>query len=98
MPAIHLYDRVPGSVGLGTGVFREHADVVEAALEVVAGCDCLQGCPACVGPVEEVGPLGKETAARVLAYLAAAPAQEELPPVLEGSEGDRTGHGRGELG
>jgi len=84
MPAIHLYDRVPGSVGLGTWLFREHADVVAAALDVVERCACVQGCPACVGPVEEVGPMGKETAARVLAFLARAPAADAVPAEVPG--------------
>jgi DEAD/DEAH box helicase domain-containing protein len=70
VPAIFLYDRVPGSVGLGGALFREHAALVRAALDVVRRCECVQGCPACVGPVEEVGALGKETAAAVLAHLA----------------------------
>jgi len=68
-PAIYLYDRVPGSVGLGTAIFHDHADVIAAALDVVERCPCEQGCPACVGPVEEVGAVGKETALAVLGYL-----------------------------
>jgi DEAD/DEAH box helicase domain-containing protein len=69
-PAIHLYDRVPGSVGLGGALFRDVQAVLAAAQEVVERCACQHGCPACVGPVEEVGALGKETARRVLAHLA----------------------------
>jgi len=72
VPAIFLYDRVPGSVGLGGALYRDHADVVRAALEVVRRCECTQGCPACVGTVEEVGALGKETACEVLEHLASA--------------------------
>ncbi len=67
-PAIFLYDRVPGSVGLGTSLFREHRAILQAALEVARRCDCLLGCPACVGPIEEVGPLGKETALKILEH------------------------------
>ena len=73
-PAIFLYDRVPGSVGLGSSLFRDHCAVVDAAREVVERCACMQGCPACVGPVEEVGALGKETAVAVLRHLAEGPA------------------------
>ena len=40
-----------------------------AALEVVERCACVSGCPACVGTLEEVGALGKETAEGVLAHL-----------------------------
>ena len=70
MPAIFLYDRVPGSVGLGGALYRDHRALVAAALDVVRRCECVQGCPACVGPVDEVGVLGKETASAVLTHLA----------------------------
>ena len=72
MPAIFLYDRVPGSVGLGSALFRGARDVIAAALEVVENCECALGCPACVGPMEEVGALGKETGLATLRYLGQA--------------------------
>ncbi|MBL8862591.1 MAG: DEAD/DEAH box helicase [Planctomycetes bacterium] len=72
-PAITLYDTVQGGVGLATLLFGAYRELCGAALEVVSRCDCAQGCPACVGPREEVGPLGKEVALRVLAHLAAGP-------------------------
>ncbi len=83
-PAIHLYDRVPGSVGLGGALFRDHREVAQAALEVLRRCACRQGCPACVGPVEEVGALGKETAERVLADLVDGRALQPAEPEVEG--------------
>ncbi|MEM7308155.1 MAG: DEAD/DEAH box helicase [Planctomycetota bacterium] len=73
-PALHLYDRVMGGVGLSGALFRDHRDVLAAALEVVAACACERGCPGCVGTVEEVGPRGKATAQRVLEHLAEGPA------------------------
>jgi len=86
-PAIHLYDRVPGSVGLGTALFAEHRSVLEAAHEVLSGCACRVGCPACVGPVEEVGALGKETALQVLAdFLGGGPLEAAAPEVLPRAE------------
>jgi hypothetical protein len=50
---------------------------------VIAHCACERGCPACVGPQEEVGSSGKEIARAVLehlvsgAALAPAPVEEE---------------------
>ena len=87
-PAIFLYDRVPGSVGLGAALFREHRAIVDAAEDVLARCGCTLGCPACVGPPDEVGALGKETAAAVLAHLGAGPALRAGPiePELAGEE------------
>ena len=68
-PAIYLYDRVQGGVGLATTFFGVFQSVLAAARDVVERCPCPQGCPACVGPVEEVGPLGKQTARAVLERL-----------------------------
>ncbi len=68
-PAVFLYDAVQGGVGLAEILFRAHRELFLAAREVVLRCACTHGCPACVGPVEEVGQLGKETALRVLEHL-----------------------------
>jgi DEAD/DEAH box helicase domain-containing protein len=68
-PAIFLYDRIPGGVGLPVALMAGRREVFAAAREVLARCACREGCPACVGPIEEVGPLGKETAGQVLAHL-----------------------------
>lgn len=68
-PALFLYDRIPGGVGLPVALFRAFGELVGAARAVLAQCACELGCPACIGPLEEVGPLGKETALAVLAAL-----------------------------
>lgn len=72
-PALILYDGVQGGVGLAEILFSCWRSLVSAALDIVAHCPCASGCPSCVGPVEEVGPLGKETARRVLEHLANGP-------------------------
>jgi DEAD/DEAH box helicase domain-containing protein len=69
-PALFLYDRVQGGVGLAELLFEAHRELVRAALDVVSRCACERGCPACVGPPAEVGPLGKDCARAVLAHLA----------------------------
>jgi DEAD/DEAH box helicase domain-containing protein len=71
-PALHIYDRVMGGVGLAAALFDDHEEVLNAALEVLAGCACTLGCPACVGTVEEVGARGKQTALEVLTHLVEA--------------------------
>ena len=84
-PAIVLFDRVQGGVGLADLMFDSHRDVLRAALEVVRRCECKQGCPACVGALSESGPLGKSAAERVLAHLVSgeparvAPLPEVVP-------------------
>jgi DEAD/DEAH box helicase domain-containing protein len=72
-PALYLYDRVQGGVGLAELLFQGHRDVLCAALEVAQACGCTTGCPACVGPPEEVGPLGKVTAVKILEHLVRGP-------------------------
>ena len=83
-PALFLYDRVQGGVGLGEMLFKDHREALSAALSVVDLCECEAGCPACVGPMAEVGPLGKATARRILAHLIDGPA----PLERELEEGD----------
>ncbi|MNJ00593.1 hypothetical protein D3C73_1599590 [compost metagenome] len=46
-----------------------HGQLIEQARSLITGCGCLSGCPACVGPIEEVGLLGKELALELLAQL-----------------------------
>jgi len=50
-PTITLYDRVPEGLGLAERLYDLHADLLRGAGELVEGCVCLDGCPACVGPV-----------------------------------------------
>ena len=86
-PAIYLYDRVPGSVGLGGALFRDHREIVAAAFDVLSRCACAFGCPACVGPVEEVGALGKATALSLLEALTRGPQPTPSPARLDAAVG-----------
>jgi len=78
-PALFLYDRIPGGVGLPVALFRSVRELVHAAREVLERCPCELGCPACIGPVEEVGALGKQTALAVLVHLDRGPALAPAP-------------------
>jgi len=78
-PAITIYDSVQGGVGLATILFQTYRDLCRAAFEVVSQCACSNGCPGCVGPSAEVGPLGKELALRVLAHFVAGPDPVAVP-------------------
>ena len=75
-PTIYLYDNSPGGVGLSSPLYERRDELLAQAREVVAGCDCHGGCPACVGPILEAdeGAAGtpRELALRVLDLLAAA--------------------------
>ena len=50
-PAVFLYDNYPGGVGLSAPLYDHRRSIVREALELVSDCDCLYGCPACVGPI-----------------------------------------------
>ncbi|MCD1257465.1 DEAD/DEAH box helicase [Paenibacillus athensensis] len=68
-PTIFFYDRYPGGVGLSERLYDVHGALLREARELIAGCSCLSGCPACVGPIEEVGLLGKQLATELLGQL-----------------------------
>lgn len=65
-PTLILYDRVPGGVGLAERVFREHRQILRAALGVARRCACSSGCPACVGPHPSLGARSKQVAIAIL--------------------------------
>lgn len=69
LPTIYFYDRYPGGIGLAERLFEIHGELLKEATEVITSCSCLSGCPACVGPVEEVGLLGKQHALELLRGL-----------------------------
>jgi DEAD/DEAH box helicase domain-containing protein len=60
-------------------LYASHRELIEAALDVVLHCACRNGCPACVGPPDEVGHIGKECAQRILEHLSNGPPLEARP-------------------
>ena len=37
--------------------------------DLIAGCECQSGCPTCVGPVGNTGPMAKTVALRILELI-----------------------------
>ncbi len=68
-PTVILYDNCPGGVGLSQKAFGMQGMLLEKCLDIVTHCGCEHGCPSCAGPVGEIGPDGKATAARILREL-----------------------------
>jgi DEAD/DEAH box helicase domain-containing protein len=68
-PRIFLYDAYPGGIGFSDPLFRMHDALLDRTRELIAGCDCENGCPTCVGPVGNTGPLAKVAALRILDEL-----------------------------
>jgi DEAD/DEAH box helicase domain-containing protein len=65
-PRIFVYDNYPGGIGFSEPLFGMHDDLLARTRELITGCECQHGCPTCVGPVGNTGPLAKVVALRIL--------------------------------
>jgi DEAD/DEAH box helicase domain-containing protein len=70
-PRVFVYDNYPGGIGFSEPLFRMHHELLEATRRLISECECENGCPGCVGPVGDTGPLAKATALRILDLLLA---------------------------
>ena len=68
-PTVYLYEAVPGGVGLSERLHDRHGELVAGAADLIAGCGCLSGCPACTGPRLEPEVNAKDLALRLLGAL-----------------------------
>jgi DEAD/DEAH box helicase domain-containing protein len=66
---IFIYDNYPGGIGFSEPLFRMHAELLAATSRLIGSCECASGCPGCVGPVGNTGPLAKIVALRILDVL-----------------------------
>ncbi|HXE80383.1 MAG TPA: DEAD/DEAH box helicase [Vicinamibacterales bacterium] len=71
-PRIFIYDAYPGGIGFSQPLFNMHDRLLHDTRSLIASCECDHGCPTCVGPVGESGPLAKEVALALLDRLMAA--------------------------
>jgi DEAD/DEAH box helicase domain-containing protein len=71
---IFVYDNYPGGIGFSKPLFDMHEALLTNTRTLIAECQCENGCPGCVGPVGNTGPLAKSVALRILQLLA----QEQL--------------------
>ena len=74
-PTVYLYEAVPGGVGLSERLFDRHDELLAGAAELIAGCGCESGCPACTGPRLEPDVDAKALALRLLLDLVPAEAR-----------------------
>ncbi len=68
-PTITIYDQAAGGLDLALSLYDLHDELLRTAHEMVRDCRCEAGCPACVGPVGEVGTDTKELTIRLLEAL-----------------------------
>ncbi|HEV8437394.1 MAG TPA: DEAD/DEAH box helicase [Methylomirabilota bacterium] len=71
-PTIYLYDNQPGGIGLAERMFQVLPELIRRGLETLEGCRCRNGCPSCVGPVNQVGRRAKPVALALLRRLTAS--------------------------
>jgi DEAD/DEAH box helicase domain-containing protein len=72
-PRIFVYDNYPGGVGFSEPLFRMDEELRRRTHDLIAGCECQSGCPTCVGPVGNTGPMAKRVALRILELLHSTP-------------------------
>jgi DEAD/DEAH box helicase domain-containing protein len=68
-PDLFLYDNYPGGIGQSAPLYKLTPKLLGGAMDVLRSCACDAGCPACLGPIGEVGERGKEAAMRILGEL-----------------------------
>ena len=71
-PRVFMYDNYPGGIGFSEPLYTMQANLLARTRELIAGCECENGCPTCVGPLGNTGPLAKVVALRILDQLMAA--------------------------
>ncbi|HTT33599.1 MAG TPA: DEAD/DEAH box helicase [Methylomirabilota bacterium] len=68
-PNLYLYDAYPGGIGFSEPLFHAHELLVQKTRELIAACECENGCPSCVGPTGDLAPRAKEAALAILDRL-----------------------------
>ena len=68
-PNLYLYDSYSGGTGLSAPLFRLSDRLLRQTRELIEGCGCKAGCPACTGPEGEIGDRGKQAALDILCRL-----------------------------
>ncbi len=66
---VFVYDNYPGGIGFSAPLFGMHGELLSKTQRLIAECPCENGCPGCVGPIGDTGPLAKSAALRILDLL-----------------------------
>lgn len=68
-PTVLLFDKIPAGIGLSEKLFEIHMELISSCRDLVAQCNCSQGCPSCSGPPGELGSGGKRETLALLDVL-----------------------------
>jgi DEAD/DEAH box helicase domain-containing protein len=66
---IFVYDNYPGGIGFSAPLYQMHDELMRSTRHLIADCPCENGCPGCVGPIGNTGPLAKAAALRIFDLL-----------------------------
>jgi DEAD/DEAH box helicase domain-containing protein len=90
-PRIFIYDNYPGGIGFSEPLFAMDKELRSRTRELIEGCGCERGCPTCVGPIGNSGPLAKSVALRILALIESGIG---LSPALDAGDNAETPEAR----
>ena len=68
-PTIFIYDNYPGGIGFSEPLFGLNEPLLSHTRQLIEQCPCDTGCPACVGPIGQTGPLVKTVTLAILEGL-----------------------------
>ncbi|HYR48221.1 MAG TPA: DEAD/DEAH box helicase [Candidatus Polarisedimenticolia bacterium] len=54
LPTVTVYEIYPGGVGYAPRMYDLHHELLDGAAALVRDCQCLAGCPSCIGPLHMV--------------------------------------------
>jgi DEAD/DEAH box helicase domain-containing protein len=78
---IFVYDNYPGGIGFSNPLYQMHGELLAKTRALIVDCECDNGCPGCVGPVGNTGPLAKTAALRILDLLLTGDTAQEREPL-----------------
>jgi DEAD/DEAH box helicase domain-containing protein len=79
-PRVFIYDNYPGGIGFSVPLFGMRDDLLTRTRELIVRCGCEHGCPTCVGPLGDIGPMAKVAALRILDLMGVAADTVRLKP------------------
>jgi DEAD/DEAH box helicase domain-containing protein len=68
-PTVVIYDSIPAGIGFSEQLYKIHEVLMQHTKDVITSCNCMDGCPSCVGPGGEGGSGGKIEALAILSKL-----------------------------
>jgi DEAD/DEAH box helicase domain-containing protein len=82
---IFVYDNYPGGIGFSAPLYQMHDELLANTRKLIAECPCENGCPGCVGPIGNTGPMAKAAAQSILDLLTAGRTDRIEPTGITGN-------------